>query len=122
MHHSRQNRTIESTMLEGTPSLECNILKGTKPLECNVLKGTKPLKRNILDEWLTFRDLWTKGKQSRVEDKDWETFSEQFVRLAGEILHRAEIIAAAPAVVTSETLKTKNFDGVISDDGPLLKP
>ncbi len=90
-----QNPHSNAPMLEGTPliswfeglgTLERTILEGTPSLDCNILKGTKPLKRNFFDEWLTFRDLWTKGKQSRLEDKDWETFSKQFVLRGRELL------------------------------------
>ena len=81
------------------------------------LKPTqKQLEDNVVDEWLGFRTLWTQSKKGRLEGTAWQNFGKEFDHRHEEVIHRADIIAATPAVVASETLKSKAFHDVISDE------
>ena len=74
------------------------------------------LANGAVDESLGFRSLWAQSKKGRLEGKDWEEFGKIFTRLYSEVIQRADIIAATPAVVASEALKPKVFHDVINDE------
>lgn len=51
-----------------------------------------------------------------MQDEEWDIFTQQFVRLANEVIQRADNVIATPAVVASEVMKAKKFNDVINDE------
>lgn len=60
----------------------------------------------VRDEWVTFKNLYSKQKLVRSVKKEWEDFKSQFLRLAGEVMQQADIFACTLAAVASEMLKS----------------
>lgn len=91
-------------------------LAGIGPSKWSQQPTTEQVETDVRDEWAIFRALWSKEKLGRLEDKEWDDFKKPFSRLASEVVQRAQIIARTPAVVSSELLKSINFNGVINDE------
>ena len=91
-------------------------LAGIVPSKWSQQPTAAQVETGVRDEWAEFRALWSKQKLGRLEDKEWDDFKKAFSRLASEVVQRAHIVACTPAVVSSEQLKSVNFNGVINDE------
>lgn len=91
-------------------------LTGTTVSSQAIESTPEQIEMGTIDEWLTFRELWLKGREARLQDEGWDIFTKQFVRLANEVIQRADIVIATPAVVASEMMKAKKFNDVINDE------
>ena len=86
------------------------------PSKWSLQPTPEQIEKGTIDEWLTFRELWPKGREARLQDEEWDIFTKQFARLANEVIQRADIVIATPAVVASEMMKGKKFNDVINDE------
>lgn len=86
------------------------------PSKWSLRPTPEQIEKGTIDEWLTSRELWLKGREARLQDEEWNIFTKQFVRLANEVIQRADIVITTPAVVASEMMKAKKFKDVTNDE------
>lgn len=86
------------------------------PSKWSLQPTPEQIEKGTIDEWLTFPELWLNGREARLQDEELDIFTKQFVRLANEVIQRAEIVIATPAMVASEMTKAKKFNDVINDE------